>query len=76
MVQEDAIREADLVVNATPLGMNNDDPLPFDVDLLKKGQSVIDLVYQPKKTAAARSNGRSRRSYFVEYAAISELRFG
>ena len=51
VVQEEAIREADLVVNATPLGMNNDDPLPFDVDLLKKGQSVIDLVYQPKKTA-------------------------
>jgi shikimate dehydrogenase len=51
VVQEEAIRDADLVVNATPLGMNKDDPLPFDLNFLSKGQSVVDLVYEPEKTA-------------------------
>ena len=51
VVQEEAIRDADLVVNATSLGMNEDDPLPFDLNFLSKGQSVIDLIYEPKKTA-------------------------
>ena len=31
--------------------MNTDDPLPFDVNLLSKGQSVVDLIYRPEKTA-------------------------
>tara|TARA_B100002049_G_scaffold237299_1_gene227757 strand:+ start:12108 stop:12770 length:663 start_codon:yes stop_codon:yes gene_type:complete len=51
VVQEEAIGDADLIVNSTPLGMNTDDPLPFDVNLLSKGQSVVDLIYRPEKTA-------------------------
>ena len=50
VVQEEAIREADVIVNATPLGMSNDS-LPFDPSLLSKGQSLIDLIYEPEKTA-------------------------
>ena len=50
VVQEEAIREADVIVNATPLGMSNDS-LPFDPTLLSKGQSLIDLIYEPEKTA-------------------------
>ncbi|MBQ29814.1 MAG: shikimate dehydrogenase [Acidimicrobiaceae bacterium] len=50
VVQEEAIRDADVIVNATPLGMS-DDSLPFDPSLLSKGQSLIDLIYEPEKTA-------------------------
>ncbi len=50
VVQEEAIRDADIIVNATPLGMSNDS-LPFDPSLLSKGQSLIDLIYEPEKTA-------------------------
>ena len=58
---------ADLVVNATPLGMGvvvstagEPEPLPFDVARLGAGQTVIDLVYHPAVTpllAAAREGG-------------------
>jgi 3-dehydroquinate dehydratase/shikimate dehydrogenase len=35
----------DLLVNATSLGREADDPLPFTVDRLRSGAVVIDLVY-------------------------------
>jgi len=35
----------ELLVNATPLGREPDDPLPFAVDCLAPGAVVIDLVY-------------------------------
>ncbi len=35
-----------LLVNATSLGRDADDPLPFDVDRLRPGAVVIDLVYR------------------------------
>lgn len=41
--------EADLVVNATPVGMS-DDAVPFDPSLLHAGQSVVDLIYHPLRT--------------------------
>ena len=34
-----------LVINATPLGTKEGDPLPVNFDYLKKGQVVYDLVY-------------------------------
>ena len=34
----------DLVVNATPLGMKDDDPLPIDVDRIAPGTFVADVV--------------------------------
>jgi shikimate dehydrogenase len=61
------LEAAELVVNATPLGMGvvvttagEPEPLPFDVDRLGAGQVVIDLVYHPAVTpllAAARERG-------------------
>jgi shikimate dehydrogenase len=51
---------ADLVVNATPLGMAGDESLPLDPALLRPGQLVIDLVYHPAVTPlveAARARG-------------------
>jgi shikimate dehydrogenase len=42
---------ADLVVNATPVGMMGlREPLPVDHDLLHPGQVVVDLVYSPRRT--------------------------
>ncbi|WP_419841658.1 shikimate dehydrogenase [Candidatus Poriferisodalis sp.] len=55
----EAVRDADLVVNATPLGMAHNDPLPTDPALLGEGQTVTDLIYRPQRTpfldAAARA---------------------
>ena len=55
-----AIEDADLVVNATPLGMRPGDPAPFDTALLHAGQTVFDVVYGHGETAllaAARAVG-------------------
>lgn len=52
--------DADLVVNATPVGMGDDGGLPVDPSLLGTGQVVADLVYHPLNTpllAAARARG-------------------
>ncbi|WP_419911190.1 shikimate dehydrogenase [Candidatus Poriferisodalis sp.] len=45
-----AIRDADLVVNATPLGMRGTDPMPAPAELLRQGQIVVDLIYMPAVT--------------------------
>ena len=44
------VAAADLVVNATSLGMAPGDPLPVDPDALHAGQVVADLVYHPAVT--------------------------
>jgi len=59
------VAEAELVVNATPLGMgpasgSDPAPLPIDPALLGPGQVVVDLIYHPAETpllAAARARG-------------------
>jgi shikimate dehydrogenase len=40
----------DLVVNATPLGMNDDDPLPMDVDRIEPGTFVGEVVMKQEIT--------------------------
>jgi shikimate dehydrogenase len=58
-VRDADIRDADIVVNATPVGMGTQD-LPLDPALLRAGQVVADLVYHPLDTAllqAARAVG-------------------
>lgn len=53
------VREADLVVNATSIGMGTSD-VPLDTELLRPGQLIADLVYHPLETsllAAARARG-------------------
>jgi shikimate dehydrogenase len=52
--------DADLVVNATPIGMGTDAGLPLDPRRLAPGQVVVDLVYHPLVTPlveAARARG-------------------
>jgi len=55
----EALADADLVVNATPVGLR-DDALPFPIDELGAHAAVLDLVYRPAETAlvlAARASG-------------------
>ena len=50
----------DIVVNATPLGMNDGDPLPMDVDRISPDTFVGEVVMKQEITpflAAARSRG-------------------
>jgi shikimate dehydrogenase len=47
---ERAVRDADLVVNATPLGMRPGDPSPVPPGWLHAGQVVADMVYRPAVT--------------------------
>jgi shikimate dehydrogenase len=54
------VRGADLVVNATPLGLAGSPDLPIDPELLGKGHLVVDLVPNPAVTPlmrAARERG-------------------
>ena len=48
------IRKADIVVNATPIGMGTDE-LPCDPALIGPHQIVADLVYYPLETALLRA---------------------
>jgi shikimate dehydrogenase len=55
----DALEQADLIVNATSIGMG-DGRLPFDPEVLRPGQVVADVVYHPSPTplvAAVRGRG-------------------
>ncbi len=54
------IAQADIVLDATPLGMNPGDGAPFDTSLLSAHQTVFDVVYGHGTTAlmgAARNAG-------------------
>ena len=53
------ITDADVIINATPLGMNGEPP-PFPMSSLHAGQLVYDTVYHPAETpllAGARAQG-------------------
>lgn len=45
-----AISSADLLINATPIGMKEEDPLLVPEGLLQRNLLVYDLVYNPDKT--------------------------
>lgn len=53
----------DVVVNTTPLGGRPDDPLPVPQAALRRGQTVMDIVYRPRRTpllvAAAAAGART-----------------
>ena len=42
---QEAVQAADLVVNATPLGMRSGDLSPLPTEWLREGQVVLDMVY-------------------------------
>ncbi len=45
----------DLVVNATPLGLRPDDPLPFDPARLDRGAAVVDILMKDHPTPLLRA---------------------
>jgi len=57
--EESALRaqlpDIDLIVNATPLGMNPSDPSPIPARLLAPHQMIFDCVYGPSKTSFLRA---------------------
>ena len=61
--REEDVADADLIVNATPIGMGGtptEEAVPVDPNRLKPGQLVVDLVYHPLRTpllAVARERG-------------------
>jgi shikimate dehydrogenase len=46
---------ADIVINATPLGMRPDDALPFDPATLRPGALVADIIMKPRETRLLRT---------------------
>lgn len=42
----DFISGVDVIVNTTPLGLKDDDPMPMDMALLKPYHTVCDLIYK------------------------------
>ena len=75
---DEVLRAADLIVNATSVGMGTPsvDDVPFDVSLIREGQVVVDIVYRPLRTplleaAAARgAHTANGVSMLVHQAAI------
>ena len=45
------IADASIVVNATPVGMADHPGLPFAAELVRPGQTIVDLIYHPTRTA-------------------------
>lgn len=76
----DALADADLVVNATPVGLH-DSVLPFPIEALASHAAVLDLVYRPDETAiihAARAAGHRASdgiAMLVEQGAIAFTRW-
>jgi shikimate dehydrogenase len=70
----------EIVINATPLGMKADDPMPVDANRLEPGTIVVDIVNSPDPTAlcrAARARGCRTQSGrpMHEGQAVHALRF-
>lgn len=53
----DAVGDAQIVINATSVGMSGDlvDQIPLDPGHLRSGQVVVDIVYRPLETALLRA---------------------
>jgi shikimate dehydrogenase len=49
------LADIDLIVNATPLGMNPSSPTPMPARLIAPHHIVFDCVYEPSKTALLRA---------------------
>lgn len=47
-------REAEVVIQATPVGMKPGDPSPLPVEAFRAGQLVFDLIYTPPETPLLR----------------------
>jgi shikimate dehydrogenase len=48
------LNDASVVINATPLGLRPEDPLPFEPSLLSPGTRVADIIMKPAETRLLR----------------------
>jgi shikimate dehydrogenase len=73
--------EVDLVVNATPLGLKETDPLPLPLEHINGARAALDLVYAPAETRwvrLLRQNGlaaQDGRELLVRQGAAAFARF-
>ncbi len=61
-MRDPCLEDADLVVNATPIGLSGEDAHPVELSLLARRAVVVDLVYGADETAwvrAARERGHT-----------------
>ena len=78
---DDALRNATLVVNTTPQGLHEGDPMPVPIAELPPDAAVFDLTYAPGETAwvrAARAAGHRAadgEGMLVEQGAIAFVRW-
>ena len=61
----EAARETEVIVNATPLGMKDGDPLPIPGEYLGDGRAVCDAVYRPGRETALVREARERGARVV-----------
>jgi shikimate dehydrogenase len=61
----DVAHDAEIIVNATPLGMKDGDPLPLPVEYLERGRTVCDAVYRPGRETALVREARERGARVV-----------
>lgn len=52
----DKLSEVDVIINATPLGLKETDPLPIDLSLLSPSHTVVDLIYRETPLLRAASD--------------------
>lgn len=77
---EEAVKDANLVINATPIGLK-DNTHPVGLDLLPSDAAVLDLVYKPDETAwvkDARLSGRKAEDgihMLIEQGAVAFKRW-
>ena len=62
---DEAARDTEVIVNATPLGMKDEDPLPIPSEHLGEGRIVCDAVYRPGRETALIWEARRRGARVV-----------
>ncbi|MEC7705398.1 MAG: shikimate dehydrogenase, partial [Pseudomonadota bacterium] len=55
----------DMVINATPLGLHDNDEIPLDVNLLRIDCLVCDIIMIPERTRLITAAQRSGRPVHV-----------
>jgi len=54
-MRDPCLSDADLIVNATPIGMGNDE-IPIDMGQIRSGAAVLDMVYGANETRFVRES--------------------
>jgi shikimate dehydrogenase len=62
---DEAARDVEVIVNATPLGMKDGDPLPIPPEHLDEGRVVCDAVYRPGRDTDLIREARERDARVV-----------